>query len=41
MKESHFGPVRLVPVDVHAGATCKHREFTRGGRAGQEEKKSD
>ena len=41
MKESHFGPVRLVPVDVHAGATGKYRVFARGGRAGQEEKKSD
>ena len=37
MKESHFGPVRLVPVDVHAGAAGKYRVFTRGGRAGQEE----
>jgi hypothetical protein len=41
MKESHFGPVRLVTVDVHAGATGKYREFTRGGCAGQEDKKSD
>ena len=38
MEESHFGPVRLVPVDVQAGAAGKYRVLTRGGRAGQQKK---
>ena len=41
MVETHFGPVRLVPVDVQAGAAGEHRVLTREGGAGQQEKKSE
>ena len=41
MEESHFGPVRLVPIDVQAGSAGKHRVLTREGGAGQGEKKSE
>jgi hypothetical protein len=40
MVKSHFGPVRLVPVDAHTRPAGQHRVLTGHGTAGQQEKES-